>query len=334
MSINNERPAVRSRYNWIFESDQKGFDKQALIDDYIMESLIRTQEMFEYRNLPDTLPKKDLELILQVQGSATIAEVDGNIYAFRSGLGGKPNPYYLPTLSIIANPALDLSKSYVIDKDCVVILNDALYHGILPIITRNAGLLAECDISFKYAAINSRIPALVGAPDDTVKEAADEFFKQIVEGKNFGAIADDSFIGRLNSYNYNVDNGIIKNIIELKQYIWGSFYQQLGVQANFNMKREAINEAEASLSLDLLIPLCDQMLEQRKIGVEKVNRMFGTSIEVDFSSVWKDLRRTKQLGIEVLKSEIVKNESNVKEQIVETVVENKEIEEDKNDEVN
>lgn len=295
---------VRSRYNWVFESIGIGFDKEALIHDYIEETLIRTQEMFKYDNLPETIPQKDLEIILQVQGSCTVAKVNDKLYAFRSGLGGKPNVYYLPTLSIVANPALNLSESYVIDENCVVILNDNMYHGIMPIITRNANLLAECDISFKFAAINSRIPALVGAPDDDTKESAEEFFKQIEEGKKLGVIADDSFIGRLGSYSYNNSHDVITDLIELKQYIWGTFYQQLGIQANFNMKREAINESEASLSLDLLIPLCDQMLEQRKIGIEKINRMFGTSITVEFSSVWKSLREKQRLGIKSIEAEI------------------------------
>ena len=100
---------------------------------------------------------------------------------------------------------------------------------------------------------------------------------------------------------------IIKSLIELKQYILGTFYQELGIQSQFNMKREAINEAEAALSEDILYPLIDDMLIQRQIGLEKVNKMYGTNITVELSSVWKQLREQNDLQMDLINSEIDKN---------------------------
>lgn len=300
---------VRARDEWIFEHCTNKFDKQELIKYYIRKMLVKTQQMFEYENLPDTIPKKDYLLIKQTQGHVTIAKApDGNLYAFRGGLGGRPNPYYLPTTSIVANPALNFNKTFTIDKDCVVILNDALYQGLLPLIEHNAYLLAECDISFKFASINIRIPALVDAPNDTAKAEAEKFFEQIEEGKKIGVIGDETFFDKLSVYNYANSDTSITHLIELKQYVWGTFLQELGIQSTFNMKREAINEAEAGMSEDILFPTVDEMLEQEQIGWDKVNKMFGTNVKVRLSSVWQNAKDKRELTTELLESEIEKNE--------------------------
>ena len=41
---------------------------------------------------------------------------------------------------------------------------------------------------------------------------------------------------------------------------------------------------------DALLQLVDDMLNCRKIGLEKINRLYGTNISVDLSSSWKEVR--------------------------------------------
>ena len=301
--------SIKARDEWLFGKDYCKFRKKDLIDLYTKTMLNRTQKMFKYNGLPETIPQEDLELILQTFGSATIAQVDGKLYAFRSSLGGLPNAYYRPTLSIVANPFLKFNKTLEIDKDCVVIRNDPLYAGLIPIIEKNSYLLAEADISFKFAAINIRVPAIIGAPNDNIKEEAKSFLRQVEEGAELGVIGDDDFFGRIQVYDYAKAEYGIQHLIELKQYIIGTFYQDIGIRSSFNMKREAINEAEAGMSDAILFPLCDLMLEERKKGLEKVNSMFGTNITVEFDSVWERLREEDQQKSELLESEIEKNES-------------------------
>ena len=306
--VRSEYDRVRPRDEWLFGTDYTKFELDKIIRYYIRKMLIKTQQMFEYENLPDTIPKKDYLLIKQTHGSVTIAKADdGNLYAFRAGLGGKPNAYYLPTLAIVANPGLNFNKTFEIDKDCVVILNDAMYAGLMPIIEHNAYLLAQCDISFKYACVNIRIPALIDAPNDTAKAEAEAFLKKVEEGKGLGVIADETFLDKLSVYNYANSDTSITHLIELKQYIWGTFLQEIGIQSTFNMKREAINEAEAGMSEDILIPSVDEMLEQEQIGWDKVNKMFGTNVKVRLSSVWENVRKKRELAEELTESEIDKN---------------------------
>ena len=287
---------VPNRSNWSFDVCSQDLSLDKLAEYYIKDTLIRTQKMFNYNNLPKTIPKEQLELLLQRNGYAVITKVNGELYAFYGGLGGEPDAYYLPTIATVANPALKFSKSMVIDKECIVIKNDVMFMGLMPLIQSTSYLLAQADISFKYALINGRMKAIVTAPNDEVKASLDEMFKQIEKGSSLKVVVDDDLMNQLKVSPYGSnDNGI--DIIELKQYIIGSFYQKLGIQSNFNMKREALNSAESALNDDILYPLIDEMLEERKKGVEKINELYGTNISVELSSVWKQLRDQEEQAV-------------------------------------
>ena len=287
---------VPNRSNWSFDVCGQDLSLDKLSEYYIKDTLIRTQKMFNYNNLPKTIPKEQLELLLQRNGYAVITKVNGELYAFYGGLGGEPNEYYLPTIATVANPALKFSKSMMIDKECVVIKNDVMFMGLMPLIQSTSYLLAQADISFKYALINGRMKAIVTAPNDEVKASLDEMFRQIEKGSSLKVVVDDDLMNELKVSPYGTnDNGI--DIIELKQYIIGSFYQKLGIQSNFNMKREALNSAESALNDDILYPLIDEMLEERQKGVEKINELYGTNISVELSSVWKQLRDQEEQAV-------------------------------------
>lgn len=303
---------VSSRADWDFSyiDDTFDFDIPHLQSLYVRKTLIKTQKIFDYENLPETMPADDIELMLQTRGSIAVTNFNlSSLYAFTGGLGGEPSPYYRPTLYVVANPALKYSESLKIDEDCVVIRNDPLYMGLLPVIKHASYLLAQCDISFKFACINIRVPAIVKAKDDNTYRSAIEFFEQVSEGKEIGVVMDDDLADGIGVYDYSNSDISITHLIELKQYILSTFYQDLGIQLQFNMKREAINEAEAALSESVLYPTIDDMLLERQKGFDKVNKMYGTNIKVKLSSVWEQLRRTKEQSINLTESEIAVNKA-------------------------
>ena len=186
-------------------------------------------------------------------------------------------------------------------------LNDTMYQGLMPMFSKYAHLLAEAELSLKYAIINARVPALVQADNDGTYESAVEFFKKIVEGKEYGIISSKEFFDGIKTQDY-YRQAYIKDLIESIQYIIGSWYSEIGLNAAFNMKREAINEAEASLNEDVLYPTIDTMLECRKIALDKINAMFGTNITVELDSIWKFNREHDELSIDVQKAELEQNE--------------------------
>ena len=292
------------RNSWIFGKCKSILnDKDLLQKQIISQMLNKTITIFKYGNLPETITDKDIEIITQVNGYSIWKEVDGKLYVFYGSLGGEPNPYYLPTLAIIANPALRYNASLKIDEECVVMLNDYLYTGLMPLFNKYGSLLTEAEISLKYAIINARVPALLQSDNDNTYKSAKEFFDKIEKGDGYGIIASKEFFEGIKSQDF-YKQPYIKDLIESIQYIKASWYNEIGLNSQFNMKREAINSAEVTLNEDILYPAVDVMLQCRKKAVEKINKMFGTNITVELNSVWEQNKIQEDLALQYKEAEV------------------------------
>lgn len=150
-------------------------DKDTAVTEFIANTLAKTQSMFAYEGLPDSIPQKELERLLQTTGNAFVTSVDGVLYAFSGGKGGEPDVYGRATLYTVANPALKLNKTYDIQKDGVLIENASNGESLLPLIGRYAVLHTDGLISLNTASILTRITMLISASDDKTKQSADEF---------------------------------------------------------------------------------------------------------------------------------------------------------------
>ena len=263
-------------------------DKELAVRNYIAYMLDRTQRIFEYTGLPDTVPARMLEFLLQVNGYACFTKVEGDLYAFYGGLGGEPDAYYRPTICVVANPYLKFNKTLKIGEDCVIMRNDSLLYGLLPLFSRYATAMAENDISFRLSSVNTRIEFLLSAPDDATKKAAEKFLKDIEDGKQ-GVIASNEFLEGVKAQEVGRSMRTFTDLIEYQQYLKASWFNEIGLNANYNMKREKLSTTESQMNNDALLPLVEDMLEQRRVALEKINEMFGTNISVDFASSWEKL---------------------------------------------
>lgn len=263
-------------------------DKELAVRNYIAYMLDRTQRIFEYKGLPDTVPQRMLEFLLQVNGYACFGECNGGLYAFYGGLGGEPDAYYRPTVCVVANPFLKFNKTFKIDEDCVIMRNDSLLYGLLPLFSRYATAMAENDISFRLSSVNTRIEFLLSAPDDATKAAAEKFLRDIEEGKQ-GVIASNEFLEGIKAQEVGRSMRTFTDLIEYQQYLKASWFNEIGLNANYNMKREKLSTTESQMNNDALLPLVEDMLEQRRLACEKINEMFGTDISVEFASSWEKL---------------------------------------------
>ena len=288
--------------NKFFDKFYNYQDKTKNINTYVFNYLNKTNSMFKYHNLPESIPSDMLELFLQRNGYVCIAKHENTLYAFVGGLGGELNVYYQPTICTVANPALNLNKDFVIDKDCIIMKNDTNLQGLLPIILRYSSMLVENDISMVLATYNTRIQKIVSASDDNTIASAKEYLSQIVSGKQ-GIIADNAFLKSLDVKDSSTDNKIIEELIKQNQYLKSSMLNEIGLQANTKLKKERLLSAEIESNAESLYPIVDDMLKCRKNAVEKVNQMFDTNIEVEFNSSW-DLRPLNGVSIHNTNDEI------------------------------
>ena len=315
--MGNER--IPNRDNWKFVFKGSGncilYEKDRLIMSIIWKMLSKTQRIFEYKNLPEELPQREIELLTQTVGFTIWKKVNGKHYVFYGGLGGIPNEYYLPTQAIVVNPFLKYNARLEIDEDCVVMWNDSMHTPINDINERYASLIAETEISLRVATVWARVPVVLNATTDDDNASAQEYLKDVENGKLASLLTEDfaTNLFKVQDAN-NKSSSHIKELMEEHQYLYAKWWNEFGVNANYNMKREAINESEASMNEDALLPYIDDMLQCRKEALEKINKMWGTEITVDFSSSWKKLREDIETAQRVEESQVDENENSEESQ--------------------
>lgn len=281
-------------------------DKQWLFDNIKDYMYLRLEKMFKYKNLPESIPPYIFNMMLMNGGFAILtdkAKEDGTIFAFQGGLGGEPDEYYRPTIATISNPALNFSANLRIGKECVIIRNDAFLVGLDPLLSRYAALMAENIITMKTVDILLRIIGMISAPDDKTRISAEEYLKKLKNGE-LAVISENRFFEGVDMKSPPANNGsYLTQFIELHQYYKGSLFNELGLQANFNMKRESIGKGEASLSEDILMPLCESMLQTRRDDFKLFNEMYDYNVEVDFDSAWMNNQKEQFYELETLRKD-------------------------------
>lgn len=296
-------PAINN-YSWF---DGK-YNKNEMLDSYVRYFLARLQCMFKYEGLPETIPAKWFEHYLLCNGNCIIARVNDDLYALTGGMGNDATPYYIPAGYIVANPWLKtadgtLSKQYWTEsidingerheQDAVIIFNDTYSQGVIPLLNRYCSQLVENDISLNIADILARATINISASDDKTKASAELYLKRLRDGQ-LGVMSEQAFIEGLNIREFHYVAQSITPLIEYHQYIKASLFNELGLNSNYNMKRESINSNESQLNDDMLHPLIDDMLRERREGIARVNEFFGTDITVSFDSAWLENEKEEQ----------------------------------------
>ena len=256
---------------------------------YCIMMLNRTINMFEYENLPDTIPKRILERYLQLDGKTLFFEHEGSYYVAFGNWSGLPDEYYEPKHYIVNNPYLPINKEFTIGEDSILIKNDSCMFGLRDTFRAYATQMAENDLSIRIADINSRMISILTTPDDNTKQSAEQFFKKVESGE-LSALPSSDFLKDITSVPYASGSSAsvsLTSLIELQQYLKASWMNDIGLNSNFNMKRESLNSGETDLNEDSLLPTPADMLQQRKIACEQINDMYGLNIKVELASAWK-----------------------------------------------
>lgn len=287
-------------------------NKDVVINHYIKYMLSRTQSMFTYTGLPDTIPQSKLECMLQSKGYSFITEVEGKLYALYGGLGGEPDVYEDATEITIANTALKLSKTYNIENDGVLVNNDTMRLGLLPILNKYGALLAENTITIHTVDIILRMVCMISASDDRTYTGAEKFIKDIENGK-ISAIGESAFFDGIKVHSVANTQNYLTQFIEMEQYLKASCFNEIGLNANYNMKREAIGTNEAALNDDYLLPFVDNMIKERETAIQKINEKYNLDITVDFASAWKVTHEEnkKQIALSESITKQVENGENI-----------------------
>ena len=321
---------IPSRYNWIFENGDKGDllidNKNALIRKYFTEGLKRVLCIFDYKKIPKTISPRTIELFI-LGGYGKIFVKDGKWYCGTGTTSGVLTYDYIPISSLVVNTFLRYSETLEnvtplnidditkenIEKYCFLIPNDDLYSSLYDEIREYAELMTECVLTIKFLLYNARIPTINVSNSDTIEESFKKMYDDIINGKTNISLKGNYMFDSIKTYpTSSVNTNQIKDVIECMQYICAKFEQRIGLNANYNMKRESLNDDEISLNDDGLLPTIDEMFESRLKAYDNINyvsqKLYGEKVfEIDLKSAWKIKRDEIEIEMDLQKSEIKEN---------------------------
>lgn len=234
---------------------------------------------------------------LILDGQICLTDFAGKLYACIGNRGGAPNEYYLPTRFIIANPVLG-SKEVKIGEDGIVIYNTLVdkyvWTGSGPIfasglddyISQTATLLADNIISINCVQVNTRVSTFFTADSESQAIAGEKILKKMYAGMPYQILRSD-LLEKLNVNPVNAAAAAqnVTELIELHNYIISSFFQNIGIRANNNMKRERLVTDEVDAQNDYLEINILEFLAPWQKGLDAVNELYGTKFKVEINPV-------------------------------------------------
>jgi hypothetical protein len=122
-----------------------------------------------------------------------------------------------------------------------------------------------------------------------VRQSIIDFFNNLTLGKR-AVITDDKVLNAFKSVDINnssrSDN--IISLLDARDRILEMMYRDIGIKLN-RPKRAQVNSEEVNVDNNLLLINTNDMLKNRKIGIEKVNNMFNTNINVTLNKYFNNL---------------------------------------------
>lgn len=267
-------------------------DKMSLYYHFFRTLYNNASKVILIEGLPDDADYHFVISQLLLVGKIVIFQDKGRTYFLNGNIGGKCDEYYFPTRCIIANPVLgsfDLER----DKEAVPVyltptdrILDSPMHtnmvagGMYSLISMCANVLSECVTTINTTLMNTRVHAIYTADTDSAAKSAEPILRAIYMGKPYSVVTSE-LLERIN-VNPLSEHGLATTLtetLEVCQYILAMFWNGVGIDMNYNMKRERLITAEVDKNVQSLIVPIQTILETLNEGFEKANSLFGLNIK-------------------------------------------------------
>ena len=258
--------------------DKKQINKA--VRDYLAATAM---SMFRYEGLPDNVRPEDLERMLLENGELIFTKWHDEFYIFQFSGTGKQN--YLGEWDSyqVNNPYINCNHVFS-DKDAVRVRNTDNSVSLSGLLDMYSELLSESYITLNMSDVNARLSFLISAGDNATKTSAELFLKQVYEGKQ-GIIGSQPLLDSL-SVNPLADHKDFQSVIQLNKFYYSDFFQKIGLTNLYNNVHDRISATETQFTATSIYPFVDNMKKNREAAIEKINKMFGLSVSVEFTSSW------------------------------------------------
>lgn len=235
--------------------------------------------MFEWKNLPDSIDPRFLELVLFSDGMAVFFkdEVLGYL-ALQTMIGGNLDVYRIPKIRR-AYAANSYTRS-LDEKDSVIIFNNMLHTNCLTDVELFARRLYECDRTIDVNIKAQKTPVMI-ACDENQRLTMKNLYQQYDGNEPFIFGGKDMDIKKIQAIVTGAPY-VADKVMQTKFQIWNEAMTYLGI-SNVNMhKKERLLNDEVTRNMGSTVASRYTRLEMRKQACKKINEMFGLNIDVDY----------------------------------------------------
>lgn len=240
-------------------------------------------------------------------GNVLLLKKGGKVYGIHGSPAGEPDAFRQPTKLVYANTVLG-SGNPTVGKDGELIYltpADRLFSqttyggGLYSLIASTAQLLADNTSSINCAQINGRITTVFTSESAQEAKTAELILKDMYAGKPYRVIASE-MLSRFQAQPIaqSVTSSMLMELIEMHQYILANFWNAIGLDANFNMKRERLITAEVEAnSAALKVPI-QTILDELNGGFERAKKSLGVTLHAKLNPEYKKvIEAVQQSGI-------------------------------------
>lgn len=242
--------------------------------------------MFEWKNLPETIDQRFLELTLFTDGQAVFFEDEVMGYlTLQNAMGGGFNVYRIPTKRRAY--AVNGYQKQLTDEDSVIIYNNYLHTNSMLDVQMFAKRLYNLDRAIDVNANAQKTPILLLC-DDSERLTLENMYMQydgnkpVIKG-----------IKGLNPNAFSVLKTdapfVADKLYQLKTQIWNEALTYLGI-SNINVvKKERLITDEVTRNQGGTIASRYSRLQSRREACKKINKMFGLDIWCDYREDFQEI---------------------------------------------
>ena len=235
--------------------------------------------MFEWKNMPDSVDPRFLELVLYSDGQAVFFKDEGMGYlALQVIINGRLNVYRIPLRRRAF--AVNGYQNNLNNENSVIIYNNYLRTNTANDIARFAKRLWNLDLIIDINANAQKTPILVSAPIQQ-RMTMVNLYKEY-EG-NMPVIFGDKNLSPDAIKVLKTDAPYVADrLYQLKTQIWNEALTYLGI-ANLNIqKKERLVSDEVARNMGGTIASRQSRLNARKEACKKINDMFGLNVDIEY----------------------------------------------------
>ena len=247
--------------------------------------------MFEWKNLPETIDARFLELCLYSDGMCVFFEDEVlGFLTLQCMIGGHLDVYRIPMDRKAYAP--NGYNRALNNTDSVIIFNNYLHTNSMLDVEMFSKRLYNLDRAIDVNANAQKTPVMIQC-DENQRLVMKNLYKQYDGNEPFIFASKNLDLKELKVLKTDAPY-VADKLYDLKTNLWNEALTYLGISNTNTNKKERMITDEVTKGHGGTIASRYSRLESRRQACKKINAMFGTNIEVDYRDDLKELESTGQ----------------------------------------